>query len=136
MAHDNRNLVETLKFELNFLKKGGYNPSPRSPWKPQLIFQDSPTCLNYDSKENPQPCSECLLMQFVPPESRDDKVPCRHIVLNEEGLSIDSFYRYGTQSELEDSLRFWLEQTIARLEKQTSSAAVCTNCCGTCETKH
>ena len=77
MAHDNRNLLETLKFELNFLNKGGYNPSPRTPWKPQLIFQDSPTCLNYDSKNNPQPCSECLLMQFVPPESRDDKVPCQ-----------------------------------------------------------
>jgi hypothetical protein len=136
MPQDNRNLVETLKSELDFLNKGGYGRSPRTPWKPQLIFEDSPTCMNYDSKEDPRPCSECLLMQFVPSEFRGEKVPCRHIALNAEGQSIDSFYQYGTQSELEDSLRYWLEQTIARLEKQSSETPVCTNCCGGCETKH
>jgi hypothetical protein len=136
MPQDNRNLVETLKSELDFLKKGGYGRSPRTPWKPQLIFEDSPVCMNYDSKENPRPCSECLLMQFVPPESRGEKIPCRHIALNAEGQTIESFYQYGTQSELEDSLRNWLEQTIARLEKEPSESQVCTNCCGECETKH
>jgi hypothetical protein len=136
MPQDNRNLVETLKSELDFLNKGGYGRSPRTPWKPQLIFEDSPTCMNYDSKEDPRPCSECLLMQFVPAEFRGEKVPCRHIALNAEGQSIDSFYQYGTQSELEDSLRYWLEQTISRLEKQSSETPVCTNRCGGCETKH
>ena len=136
MPQDNRNLVETLKSELDFLNKGGYGRSPRTPWKPQLIFEDSPTCMNYDSKDNPRPCSECLLMQFVPPESRGEKVPCRHIVLDEEGLSVDSFYQYGSQSELEESLRHWLEKTIANIEAQTSESKPCMNTCGSCKTTH
>ncbi len=52
MAKDDRNILEVLKFELQFLEKGGYGRSPRSPWKPQLIFEDSPSCMNYDSKDN------------------------------------------------------------------------------------
>ncbi len=36
-----------LKFELEFLEKGGYGRSPREPWRPQFIFEDSPTCMNY-----------------------------------------------------------------------------------------
>ena len=157
MALDDRNLVETLKSELNFLNKGGYGRSPRTPWKPQLIFEDSPICMNYDSKENPRPCSECLLMQFVPPDSRNEEIPCRHIVLNQEGQSIASFYQYGSQTELEDSLRNWLALTIAKLErqssnsqacfsglaltiakleKQSSNSQACSNCCGTCEPRH
>jgi hypothetical protein len=31
MPHDDRNTVEVLKAELNFVKKGGYGRSPREP---------------------------------------------------------------------------------------------------------
>ena len=137
MPRDDRNLLEALKFELDFLNKGGYGRSPRSPWKPQLIFEDSPTCMNYDSKENPAPCAECLLMQFVPPENRGEKIPCRHIPLTKSGETVDSFYRYGSQEELEAALRSWLETTIARLEKeaksQASAPAGCAPVCASCK---
>lgn len=118
MARDDRNLLEVLKFELGFLEKGGYGRSPRTPWRPQLIFEDSPTCMNYDSKHNPGPCSNCVLMQLVPAGRRSEKIPCRHIPLNAEGETLDSFYRCGTQMELEDALRTWLRATIQRLERE------------------
>jgi hypothetical protein len=44
--------------------------------------------------------------------------PCRYIPLNERGETIDSFYRSGTQEELELDLGRWLKTTIERLEKQ------------------
>ena len=57
MQKDERDLLDVLKFELNFLEKGGYGRSPRESWRPVFIFEDSPTCMNYDCKENPAPCS-------------------------------------------------------------------------------
>jgi hypothetical protein len=65
MQKDERDLLEVLRFELQFLKDGGYGRSPKSPWRPQYIFEDSLTCMNYDSKGNPRPCSECVLMQLA-----------------------------------------------------------------------
>lgn len=122
MAKDDRDVLEVLKFELNFLEKGGYGRSPREPWRPQLIFEDSPTCMNYDTKENPGPCSDCLLMQFVPSERRAEKIPCRHIPLNAEGETIDSFYRYGSQQELEGAFGDWLRATIKGIEAARAQA--------------
>ena len=118
MPRDQRDILDVLKFELDFLKKGGYGRSPREPWRAQLIFEDSPTCMNYDRKQNPSPCSECVLMQFVPPERRAEKVPCRHIPLTQAGETLFDLYRGGTQQEIEDAMADWLRNTIAQLEAQ------------------
>ena len=117
MQKDERDLLEVLKFELNFLEKGGYGRSPREAWRPQFIFEDSPTCMNYDSKENPEPCSHCVLMQLVPPAFRSATTPCRHIPMNQAGESLDSLYRYDDQSEIEESVEKWLRRTINELEE-------------------
>lgn len=45
MQKDERDLLDVLKFELEFLEKGGYGRSPRQAWRPQFIFEDSPTCM-------------------------------------------------------------------------------------------
>jgi hypothetical protein len=118
MPPDERNILDLLKSELNFLKKGGYGRSPREPWRAQLIFEDSPSCMNYDSKENPSPCVECALMRFVPPEKRGEKVPCRHIPLTRDGETLQDLYRGATQLELEDALADWLRRNIERLEAE------------------
>ena len=97
MANDNRDVLELLKSELAFLQKGGYRQSLRAPWRPQFIFEDSPTCINYGRKQRFLPCSECALLQFVPPDCREEAIPCRHISLNAEGYTIDTYYRMGTQ---------------------------------------
>ena len=44
MSNDKRDILEVLKFELNFLEQGGYGRSVRTPWKPTSIFQDSLSC--------------------------------------------------------------------------------------------
>jgi hypothetical protein len=120
MQKDERDLLEVLKFELEFLEKGGYGRSPREPWKFQFIFEDSPTCMNYDSKDNPAPCGECVLMGLVPPSERNKTIPCRHIPLNAEGETLDSLYRTADQHELEHVYGKWLRETIAKLEADRS----------------
>jgi hypothetical protein len=47
MAKDDRDILEVLQEELDFIEKGGYGRSVRAPWKQQSAFQDSLTCINY-----------------------------------------------------------------------------------------
>jgi hypothetical protein len=122
MRKDERDLLDVLKFELQFLKDGGYGRSPRTPWRPQYIFQDSLTCMNYDSKENPAPCSDCVLMHLVPSAQRSEKIPCRHIPFNEFGENLDSLYRNSNQQEIEETVGDWLQSTIQRLEAERMAA--------------
>src|SRR6202521_3796157 len=122
MQKDERDLLEVLKFELQFLEDGGYGRSPRTPWRPQYIFEDSLTCMNYDSKENRAPCSDCVLMHLVPPERRFEKIPCRHIPFNVSCETLDSLYRYSDQNEIEETVGDWLRVTIQRLEEERAAA--------------
>jgi hypothetical protein len=118
MTKDKRDLVDVLKTELQFLEKGGYRHTARADWRPHFIFQDSPTCLNFDPTQPSKPCSDCILMQLIPEDCRDKKIPCRNIPLSENGETIDSFYRAGTQEELETAVAQWLKSTITRLERE------------------
>lgn len=74
--------------------------------------------MNYDSKESPGPCSDCVLMHLVPFECRSEKIPCRHIPFNATGGTLDSLYRYSDQNETEETVRSWLRATIQRLEEE------------------
>ncbi len=118
MRNNKQDLLEALRVELGFLEKGGYRRPVRAAWRPQFIFQDSPTCLNFEGAQPPMPCSKCILMQVVPADSRARKFPCRHIPLNERGDALDSLYRSGTQEEIESALREWLQAEIAKLERE------------------
>jgi len=118
MACDSRNVLELLKAELAYLENGGYRSPVQAAWRPQLMFQDSPTCINFNSTQQRKPCGECALMQFVPENQRSKKIPCRYIPLDAKGETVDFFYRYGTQEELETVVLEWLKVTIARLEPE------------------
>jgi len=124
MTKDTRDLLDVLKAELQFLEMGGYRHTARADWRPQFIFQDSPTCLNFDSTQPSKPCSDCILAQFIPEDRRDKKIPCRHIPLSEHGETIDSFYRAGTQEDLETAVAQWLKSTITRLEREKAPSIV------------
>jgi len=118
MTKDKRSLLDILKDESEFLEKGGYRHTARADWRPQFIFQDSPTCLNFDPSHPSKPCMDCVLMQLIPENRRDNKIPCRFIPLNEYGETIESFYHSGTQEELETAVAQWLKGAIARLKRE------------------
>jgi hypothetical protein len=118
MSDDKRDVLEVLKFELEFLEQGGYGRSVRTPWKATSAFQDSPSCLNFNDPARPHPCNECLLTDFVPREAREEDIPCHFIPLNHQGETVDSLERHAHQLEMEETLKNWLRSTIARLERE------------------
>jgi hypothetical protein len=120
---DDRLTLEVLRSELAYIEKGGYRRVSRYPWRPNFVFQDSPTCLNYEDRGKPRPCSECLLIQFVPQDRRETHFPCRHIKLTSSGETVNSFYEWGTEEEMEAALKSWITKTIKDLEFQDGLAS-------------
>ena len=121
---DDRNTLEVLRAELDFIEKGGYGRSVKTPWQPTSVFQDSPICLNFADSERTHPCNECLLIDFVPADDRTQDVPCHFIPLNETGSTIDELEWKENQRETEEVLKSWLRASIARLEAERSDSAV------------
>jgi hypothetical protein len=118
VSTDKRDILDVLKFELNFLEQGGYGRSVRTPWNPTSIFQDSLSCINFNDPERPHPCGECLLTDFVPAEGQNEGVPCHHIPLNRDGETVDTMERQCNQHELEEAVKNWLRDMIQRIEKE------------------
>ena len=115
---DERDLLELLKLELNFLNAGGYGRSVRLPQRPTSIFRDSLTCINFGDPNRTHPCEECALIQFVPPERRQESVPCHHIRLNDRGETVDRLETRANQFLLEDAVAGWLRSTIWEIEQE------------------
>src|SRR6202158_6358685 len=122
MYKDERDLLDVLKAELAFLEKGGYARSPRESWRQPLIFEDSPSGINYDPKDDADPCSACVLFQLVPPQFRGNQIPCRYIPLNAEGETLDSLYRSSHQFEVEGVFANWLRKMIAAGDKLSGNS--------------
>jgi hypothetical protein len=120
MPKDNRDILELLKFELDFLEQGGYGRSVRTPWQATAAFQDSPTCLNFNDADRPHPCSECRLMDFVPSASRTRDTPCHHIPLTPSGETVCTLEQRHNQLEVEQALKDWLRATIRGVEQAQS----------------
>jgi hypothetical protein len=118
MKRDERDLLDVLKAELGFLARGGYARRLGASWRAPLIFEDSPSCINYGCKKKEVPCSECVLLQLVPPEFREEAIPCRFVMLTAAGETLDSLYRSSHHHEIETTLVQWLQSKIAELEAE------------------
>jgi hypothetical protein len=116
MSFDSRNLLEVLQQELQFLEEGGYRNSLIAQRRPQFVFQDSPTCLNFDRTKTLQPCHECVMASLVPSDCLGERFPCRHIPLNDMGFTIDTYTRLSTFEETETAVCTWLRKKIHELE--------------------
>jgi hypothetical protein len=132
-------LLHALKMELAFCELGGYKPAipgrlparademhaipkiifdarGQEPPKGPSVFRDSPSCLNYGMPTKKHACSECWLMNFVPPEKRDRTVPCHHIPLNSSGDTVATLGGSGDTPKVQEAVTGWLRVTIEKLE--------------------
>ena len=116
MSKDDRDILEILQTELDFIEKGGYGRSVRTPWKPKSPLQDSLTCINYAYPEKAHPCAECHLIDFVPADRRSEEIPCHFIPLNESGETLEQLEGEDDQQKLEKALKAWLRAKIKEIE--------------------
>lgn len=123
MAKDDRDILEILKEELNFIEQGGYGRSVRTPWQPKSVFQDSLTCINFADPAHSHPCNECRLIDFVRSEHEREEVPCHFIPLNEAGESIGSLELEDNEAKLEREVKDWLRAKIQQIEEERSKPA-------------
>ena len=123
MTQDDRDVLELLKTELDFIEQGGYGRSVRTPWLPKSVFQDSTSCLNYGYPDRAHPCAECHLLDFVGIDDRSEPVPCHHIPLNQAGMTIEEMESEGNQSKMENAIKQWLRRRISEIETERAGNA-------------
>jgi hypothetical protein len=123
MATDERDILELLKDELDFIEKGGYGRSVRTPWQSKSAFQDSLTCINYGYPYRAHPCNECHLLDFVSPEHRTESVPCHFIPLNTDGDTIEDLELQDNEAKLEREVSAWLRARIKEIEEERAEHA-------------
>ena len=122
MARDQRDLLELLKTELDFIEKGGYGRSVRTPWREPSPFRDSLTCVNYALPEKAHPCHECHLIDFVPADKRAELLPCHFIPLTETGETVEQLEIEGNHAKMETALKSWMRGKIAELEAERTKS--------------
>lgn len=118
MAQSKKDVLTTLQAELAFVERGGYLTPENAGWRPQFIFEDSPTCANFRNFGERYPCTQCVLMDFVPDGFQQERFPCRHIPLDKSGQTLDSLYRTATEEEAHAIVACWLRKTIAELKHE------------------
>ena len=123
MTKDDRDVLEVLRSELQFIEQGGYGRSVRTPWQPTSVFLDSLSCINYGDPNRTLPCDQCLLASMVPAESRSETIPCHHIPLNDCGETIAKLEDSGDQAKLVEAIKGWLRATIERIEKERAQTS-------------
>ena len=116
MPADERDVLEVLKCEREFISAGQYVRSGQTPCVRGSLFQDSPTCLNFGDPKRGRPCDECLLTALVPQDRLAEEVPCHHIPLNPEGETIHTLEQKETREAMEQKVKTWLCSVIKILE--------------------
>lgn len=119
MPADPRDVLDVLRYELNFLEQGGYERVRRL-GLPASIFQDSLTCLNHGDPLRPHACRECLLYDFVPTECRNEDIPCHFIPLDPQGHTVSEIADTGEKLA---KLRTWLRSTLERIQSERDEVA-------------
>jgi hypothetical protein len=121
MTTDERDILELLKEELDFIENGGYGRSVRTPWHSKSTFQDSLSCINYGYPYRAHPCAECHLLDFVTPEHRNEEIPCHFIPLNTDGETIEDLELQENQAKLEREVARWLRERIKQIEEERAN---------------
>jgi len=122
MSTDTRDVLDQLRFELNYLEQIALRVAAGeiSAFEP---FRANPICPNFDDALKRHSCHECLLYDFVPESKRFEEIPCLHIVVTPEGESIQQLIEAGDQNRLITRTCAWLRETILQLEHPQNGCA-------------
>lgn len=116
MPQDAHELVQVLRYELNYIEQGGFERD-RALLGTESPFQGTIACINFGDPIQAHECRECLLSEFVPADKLTEDIPCHHIPLNAAGETIAGLIQKNDQGHMVAALKEWLHATIARLEE-------------------
>lgn len=108
MTWDKREIIGLLRLEIENIRRRGLGAT----------FRDSVLCINAGKSHRADSCDQCLLLEFVPPEAREQGVPCHHIPLSEAGDTIASLIEGSRPREIESAVLAWMESALAQLQKE------------------
>jgi hypothetical protein len=114
MPNHHGDVLEVLRYELNFLEQGGYGQNSREERLPSP-FRDTQICLNFGDPFQPHACHECFLYELVPGSGRTENVPCHYIPLDPAGHRTIDFLKAKDKAGLERALKIWLRRKIEEL---------------------
>jgi hypothetical protein len=110
-----RELLQMLRFELNYLEQGGFERD-RASLGMESPFLCTSLCINFGDPLHRHACRECSLHRFVPKDRQHEEFPCHFIPLNASGDTMARLIAQKKPERLEIALKHWLRATIARLE--------------------
>jgi hypothetical protein len=111
MAWDKREVIGLLRMEIENIRKRGF----------AARFRDTVLCINAGKDPQSDVCSQCLLLQFVPPEYHADPTPCFHIPLNERGDTVTTLSPIANRKELDEAIVGWMERAVVQLQKEVEA---------------
>ena len=115
MAQHPHELLEVLRFELNYLEQGSFDRD-RAFLGIESPFLGTFTCINFGDPLQAHTCRQCLLHQFIPGDKQNEEIPCHHIPLNASGETIAELIEKKDPKAMVAALEDWLRVKIAALE--------------------
>jgi hypothetical protein len=121
MSQDLQDVLQILRFELNYLEQGGFDRD-RKLLGSESPFRGTMACINFGDPLQAHACHECLLHQFVPEDKQTEEIPCHYIPLDDSGETIAELLDKNDSPRMVAALKNWLGTTIAKLETQNSES--------------
>lgn len=122
MSQDIHEVLQVLRFELNYLEQGGFERD-RVLLGSESPFRGTFACINFGDPMETHACRECRLSQFVPEDKRTEEFPCHYIQLGTSGETIAELIEKKHPERMVSALEQWLRTTIAELEATLDSAS-------------
>jgi hypothetical protein len=115
MSQDLRDVLQILRYELNYLEQGGFDRD-RALLGSESPFLGTFSCINFGDPLQAHACRECMLHQFVPDDRKAEEIPCHFIRLDPSGETIAELIQKNDPRHMTIVLENWLRATIARIE--------------------
>lgn len=114
MSWDKRQVLGLLRLEIENIRRRGTG----------AYFRDSVVCLNAGKSIPTDPCTNCVLLNLVPPEARHQPLPCSYIPLDDAGQTLQILARNASREQCQKAILAWMERTADRLEKELAEERI------------
>jgi hypothetical protein len=120
MSSKRSDKIRLLEAELELMEGGGLGLPAGEPLAEHPVFYRSLVCINHwQVPGHGDECHDnCVLLDAVPEQYRDEKLPCHFIPLNSSGDTVQALEQGGDRERTQEEVKKWLRATIAALHAE------------------